>query len=83
MDKNSLKIFISFLKENNAYERYKANLINAIGYYDAENWLKYVEIDKVITHAFFWGNTKEGFNFWRGVNREWDTCSRLCGLLNR
>lgn len=71
MKKNELKKFFQFLKENNAYEAYKVNIINSLGYYLVSNWLKAVCASNAIVHAFSWAETKQGALFWDDIHLKW------------
>jgi len=67
--------FIEFLKENEAYEKFKTNLkedrINieskqaTLKTVFEEHPLNYIEV------GFVWHKTQEGYNFWHSLNKLW------------
>jgi len=68
--KRKLKKFTRFLKENNCYNEYfnnydkgyaEVSFINLLGnsYYN------------LFYCAFYWGESKEGFEYWDKINAKW------------
>ena len=68
------QLFIRFLKENNAYHLFLYNICNRK--YDP-SWQYNIEDIKtykayyLINHAFAWGETNEGYDFWYNINAKW------------
>ena len=58
-----MRKFFEFLKKNKILEQYLSNL--------------YIPIDlnehpeDYINRAFYWDDTKEGFDFWRDIHEKW------------
>ena len=73
--KLSKKKFIRFLKQNNAYEQFmfafrKQNALrNKKGLY-FKNYSN-AEPLKYVDYAFVWDNTKEGWEYWANLDKEW------------
>ena len=78
--------FIAFLKENNAYNKFKKNCLkyrhvnnptHAIELYDFLNPLVrykkkgYTDLCSIINTSFVWRLTPEGFAFWGNLNEKW------------
>ena len=66
-----MKKFIKFLEANNAWENFKREFIkegrNAKHYKDmCEKWN-----GGELESAFPWEYTKEGYDYWAGLNRKW------------
>ena len=57
-----------FLKENNCYEKFIKNFDKKFVY---EGWIKIENLDRVISFAFEWDRTKEGFNYWNAIDGKW------------
>ena len=76
-DKLFRKRFFSFLKENNAYDKWiynlrKRNPSNEIWWWNDFYQILYEDrCLRAIICAFFWGNTKEGLYFWSELNHKW------------
>ena len=67
------KIFISFLKEHRAYSAYMRNSEKSrISIFEV------VEPFKYLCGAFVWEDTKEGFNYWFALDKEWRRELGLC-----
>ena len=69
--------FIQFLKQNNAYEQYMLNFNNRSKmskYYSKKAFKKYFKFTEeklLITNAFDWDKTKEGFDYWDKIDDKW------------
>ena len=66
------KRFFAFLKENNAYDKWVYNLKHeALNSDSTCQWLFEDNSNEAINCAFFWGDTKEGYEFWSELNHKW------------
>lgn len=69
------KKFISFLKEHNAYCKYKYNYNRQISYKGAfSNPIDFFGKRRAmhfINAAFVWVSTREGPNYWFKLSQEW------------
>lgn len=73
----NLRLFIAFLKLNNAYERYFINLQKSKRkhrFIDAIILNPYYTIDKTL----IWDGTNEGWFFWNKINQECCKFFRKC-----
>ena len=61
--KNKIKFLVNFLKERNAYSKYRHNLFLNKGYH-YRTFLKMYMNSGLISNAFSWRGTKEGFDYW-------------------
>ena len=84
-DKFVLKVFYQFLKDKNYYNSYEKNLTSMGGW----AYRKYCYCEqspsrflasmsksnpvRLISLAFRWRTTEEGWDFWNKVNDEWDS----------
>ena len=81
------KLFVSFLKENNALKAYRKNYINYCKSF-FPNWkeinylipfthkrlegaIKKNRIGSLIDFSFCWAYTDEGFDFWAELDYQW------------
>ena len=77
-DKVFRKRFFAFLKENNAYDKWLYNLRKRHPSNDIKWWDNYVEelytngCLMSIDDAFFWDDTKEGYDFWHKLDQKWN-----------
>jgi hypothetical protein len=67
--KNKIKFLVKFLKEKNAYSKYRHNLLLNKGYHYG-TFLKMSMNSGILSNSFFWRDTKEGFDYWRKLNDE-------------
>lgn len=70
--KTTLKEFITFLKQNNAFLSYRTNLYlnkNVQDFFTIP--IEKFMISGLLTRAFIWEDTKEGVKFWRNLNMQW------------
>lgn len=69
-----LKNFISFLKRNKAYETYLHYLVKSYGKDGVTQFLiskvNYAS-DFLISMAFYWGETNEGYSYWNKLHYKW------------
>lgn len=79
------KLFVAFLAEHNALKQYKKNTkkynpiqfinwdvnINPLLSAKIKNDIKNGNLNLIITHAFRWIDTKEGFTFWENLHSQW------------
>ena len=78
------RLFIDFLKKNDALKAYKKNalkdgryrntVINYINPLTKKNIchaFNYKEYDELINYAFYWAKTKEGDSYWRELSAKW------------
>lgn len=65
------KEFVRFLKENNAYMKYRINLKNYCMNNSDFFHLPKTSGNKLLGYAFFWDETKEGYTFWKELNNKW------------
>ena len=76
-DKLFRKRFFAFLKENNAYDKWryyvqKQHSINGIWWWnDFYQTLYEDRCLRAINNAFNWTDTKEGYDFWFKIQKEW------------
>ena len=73
-----LKYFIAFLKENNAYELYIKNLCKKEGKNNAHLFIinafsehKLYKGRNLISEAFEWEKTREGWGMWWRLSQQW------------
>ena len=80
----TIKLFVTFLKENNAYVSFRVarkkqheSFFTILDYKHMEE-LKYNQhlLFNIISYAFCWANTKEGDIYWRSLNRKWSVFMR-------
>lgn len=71
IQKNKIKFLITFLKEKNAYCKFKNNLLKQKGYGVYNTYLKKNFDVFVISNAFFWLKTKEGHGYWEKIHDEY------------
>ena len=74
-----LKLFIQFLKDNNALDLYLNNIqksqvkttsvVFKKNAYLSKNFIHYTIF--LIRNGFTWSKTKEGYNFWFNINLNW------------
>ena len=76
--KTAIKFFKQFLVTNNALEGYLAGL-RAEAIFSSNTQSKVYSPKTLICHAFVWADTKEGFEYWSGLSRQW---SKVCDALN-
>ena len=72
-----LQLFYKFLKDNNIYYLYKKN-INIRLIQDGEIWYDINNINNVrafvlLSDAFSWTYTNEGYDFWSKQSTKWET----------
>ena len=63
-----IKLFFSFLKDNNPYEKWRRN-VDKDRVCDIINRNYY---DLYIKFSFFWAGTKEGHMYWRNLDDKWE-----------
>lgn len=71
MEINISSFFINFLREKNCYESFASNLplhLPLTKYLESYN-LKF--ISGIIENSFSWKTTKEKFNYWYELDKEW------------
>lgn len=68
--KNKIKFFVNFLKEENAYGKFKNNLLKQKGYEIYYTYLKNYFSEYSIFSAFTWVDTKEGYSYWLKLNEK-------------
>ena len=73
-----LKRFIAFLKQNGAYKIYLNNISRERGVSEAILFIKSAfniwedyKGQRLITGAFSWSKTEEGYIFWRKLHNKW------------
>lgn len=76
-----MKLFIHFLKENNAYEKFIYNFKNRTKgkqeyFIRSRNLtlMKYISTTHIlsyVTHSFDWHTSPESDIFWRGIAHKW------------
>lgn len=83
IDKFVLKIFYQFLQDKNYYNLYEKNLTSMGGWtYRSHCFcepppssflasMSNIKPIKLISLAFMWRTTEEGWDFWNKVNDEW------------
>ena len=92
-----IRDFLSFLKKENAYERYIKE-IKRQNKREFKNWGNYInvltinslkscfksgsDIGYLIHHAFLWSATKEGFDFWAALDIKWSYKMRNIEMIN-
>ena len=65
--------FIEFLKENEAYRDYIKNLKNHRGLTLDEYFnRRCADEESVLMDAFVWAETKEGYEYWKNLNKKWE-----------
>ena len=68
----NIKRALRIAQEQPWFNSFKKNVISAYG--NLDNFLKTIDKDTLITPfflgAFHWADTKEGFNFWSGVCKD-------------
>ena len=69
MNENKIKFFVRFLKERNAYDKYRHNLFLNKGC-NYKTFLKMFMNGGLISNAFSWRDTKEGFDYWEKLYDE-------------
>lgn len=67
--KYKIKFLVRFLKEKNAYSRYRHNLFLEKGYY-SRGFLKTYMNGGILSNAFVWRTTKEGYEYWKELHYE-------------
>lgn len=85
---NILKVFIKFLKSNNAYEEFLYNLKNQIcyrcdDYKHPAYYVKNIICQKpqmIINYAFGWCDTKEEHKFWYNLHCKWLKTCEIYGI---
>ena len=74
------KNFVTFLKDNNIYDKFINNLqqeiVHSRGYYgnewsSIETFCDDVDVGRYISDAFYWGSTPEGHRFWDRYDYIW------------
>ena len=80
------RLFIDFLKENNALKRFKTNIltkdlyettppqsvyINPLKDEEIKNCFSNGFLTELINYAFLWSSTAEGENYWRKLHTMW------------
>lgn len=79
INENMKQLFIHFLKQNNAYEKFMNNFNNRnkiSTYYPKISFILYFEITNetiIISHAFRWATSFENLLFWINLNQKWVT----------
>ena len=68
--KNKIKFFVNFLKEKNAYSKYRHNLLLHKGYY-YRTFIKMFMNSGTLSNSFFWRDTKEGHDYWSELDEEY------------
>ena len=85
---NILKIFIKFLKSNNAHNKFLYNLQIQI-YYRCDDYKKpdyYVKNmihqkpQMIINYAFGWSDTEEKHAFWYRLHNKWLNICEIYGI---
>ena len=75
--KNKIKFLVRFLKERNAYSKYRHNLLLHKGYH-YRTFIKMFMNSGILSNSFFWRDTKEGYDYWRKLNDEFR--NKYCGI---
>lgn len=70
--KNSVKIFISFLKENKCYAKYKDNFFIQNQMTTFGEFINKNKLESFISNAFIWSKTEEGIWYWGHVRDSWN-----------
>lgn len=70
--KDSIKIFISFLKENKCYAKYKDNFFIQNQFTTFGEFINANKLESFILNAFIWSNTEEGICYWSHINDLWN-----------
>lgn len=65
------QLFIHFLKQNNAYEKYMRSLNKKYGGVSFESLIKTSDENCYVSNAFIWNRTPEGNLFWLEINDQW------------
>jgi hypothetical protein len=67
------KQFIDFLTDRKAYRQYMYNLAyDENGRYSFFHFTYITHPEDWILAAFVWAKSKEGYEFWRAINDEWE-----------
>ena len=61
------RYFYMFLITNHALYNFFENFDKL----DYQKYLSKTNEQDFLYHAFFWGDTKEGFHYWHGLNNTW------------
>jgi len=61
--------FVKFLIDNNIYDRFIYNIKNDKGYLSQND--EHLNRSQYISYTFGWGDSKEGYKFWLGINHKW------------
>jgi len=69
---NKTTDFYLFLAKRNALAKFKKNWKRVKGGILISSYLKDDTRHRVLSSAFSWGDTQEGFRFWADINREWE-----------
>ena len=85
---NILKLFIKFLKSNNAYNKFLYNLkiqshYRCDDYKKPDYYVKNMICQKpqmIINYAFSWSSTKETYIFWRDLHFKWLNICEICDI---
>lgn len=70
--RNSVKIFIDFLKENKCYVKYKDNFFIQNQITTFGEFIDKTKLKSFITNAFIWSKTEEGIWYWSDIRDLWD-----------
>lgn len=70
--KDSVKIFISFLKENKCYAKYKDNFFIQNQFTTFGEFIIKNKLESFISNAFIWSKTEEGIWYWSNIRELWD-----------
>lgn len=63
---NNWRLFVSFLKEEEAWEAYKTNIRKH------RNKLNIPLNLRAPLSSFYWTDTPEGLQYWMDINRKWE-----------
>ena len=71
--KKIFKEFIIFLKEKEAYVNFKYNINKKFDWNQTpiKYYIKHTGPINFLFSAFCWGDTKQGYEFWSKLDKEW------------
>ena len=74
---NSIAVFMQFLSENAAINQFVSNFNSSaditLSSYINSKYKSKEDFKSLISSAFGWDNTPEGFNYWAKLSRQWHT----------
>ena len=66
------KLFIHFLKQNNAYEQFMFNLNSRKGYFfTPKKFFNYTFDEDFVSNAFNWDDSLQGYGYWDELEDKW------------